>query len=458
MTSIENGFLSRVFGLNKTILFTIISRGVQALGGVGSIFLVLHFLSKDEQGYYYTFLSLLSIQIFFELGLSNIIVQYVAHEFAHASDDNFSIKDPSKLSKLSSLLHFFTRWYLIVAMVLFVGLVIAGFVFFSSFNNGLGISWKMPWIILSFSASIMFLITFFLAFIEGMGRIKEVAKIKMIQQILSICLTCILLISGAKLYTSAISTSIVALVLVVLTFSRERVQLLKSIWKVDKRVSINYKKEIFPLQWRIAISWVGGYLIFQMFNPVLFAFAGAKAAGQMGATLSVLNGIIALSLSWISTKVAIWARYISLGQIKELDSSFNTTLIQSTLINALGIFAFYFGLMFLGYFFPNIKDRFISNTLLILFSSTFLINHIINCWATYLRCFKKEPFLIQAVIVGALCGFSTYFLGRYFGIDGLIWGYFSITVCVSLPLSYYLFRKYRILYSQLQINVSKQVN
>jgi len=452
MLKINKAFFSEKLGINKTIIFTIISRGVQAVGGVGSIFLVLHFLSKDEQGYYYTFLSLLSIQIFFELGLSNIIVQFVAHEFAHASDDNFSVTDEIKLSKLSSLLHFFTRWYLIVGAILFVGLVIVGSIFFSSFNNKLGIRWEIPWVVLSFSAAVMFLMTFFLAFIEGMGRIKEVAMIKMIQQILSISITCLLLISGGKLYTSAVSTSVVAIVLVILTFSKERRTLLKLIWKAPNNVKVDYKKEIFPLQWRIAISWIGGYLIFQMFNPVLFAFAGAKAAGQMGATLSVLNGIIALSLSWISTKVAIWARHISLGKIKELDTSFNSTLIQSSLINVLGLVTFYFGLMILGHFYPDILERFVNKNLLVLFSFTFLVNHVINCWATYLRCFKKEPFLIQAVVVGILCGLSTYFLGRYFGVDGLIWGYFSITVFVSLPLSYYIFRKYRVLYSNAEVN------
>lgn len=437
-------FLRDKLGINKTIVFTIISRGVQAVGGIGSIFLVLKFLSKEEQGYYYTFLSLLSIQIFFELGLSNIIVQFVAHEFAHISDAEFQITDIGKSSRLSSILHFFTKWYVAVAIILFFGLVIIGYIFFSSFNNKLGIRWQLPWVILSFSTCIMFLMTFFLAFIEGLGRIKEVAKIKMVQQILSISITCILLICGGKLYTSAISTGVVSIVLVILTFSNGRINLLKAIWKSPIRESINYKEEVWPLQWRIAISWIGGYLIFQMFNPVLFAFAGAKAAGQMGATLSVLNGIIALSLSWISTKVAIWSRQISLGDLSGLNDSFNKTIYQSSFINLLGIITFVFGIYILRTFYPSVSERFIDLPYLILFASTFFFNHVINCWATYLRCFKKEPFLIQATLVGVLCGISTYFLGRFFGISGLVYGYFSITAIISLPLSYYIFRKYKI--------------
>jgi len=438
-----NKFFVQYLGLNSTVLYTILSRGIQALGGLFSIFLVLRYLSKDEQGYYYTFLSLLSIQIFFELGLSNIIVQYVAHEFALVSDDNLNIVDKKKLSKLTSLLHFFTKWYLILGAILAAGLMVIGIVFFKSFGKTNSIDWMVPWIILSVSTGVMFITTFFLAFIEGMGRIKMVAKIRFIQQIFNISTTCLLLAGGARLYTSGISTMVVSIVLLGFILAKPVRSLLVEIWIVPTTEKFRYKEDIFPYQWRIAISWIGGYLIFQMFNPVLFAFSGAKAAGQMGATLAVLNGIISLSLSWVSTKVAYWSRLIALKQQTELNQSFKTTLFQSSAINLLAIITFYAVIALIGPYYPNVATRFIPSLLLGLFASTFFFNNIINCWATYLRCFKKEPFLIQALIVGVLSGLSTYFLGRYYSLSGLIWGYFIITVAVSLPMSYFIFRYFK---------------
>jgi O-antigen/teichoic acid export membrane protein len=438
-----NKFFVKYLGLDSTVLFTVLSRAIQASGGLFSIFLVLKFLSKDEQGYYYTFLSLLSIQIFFELGLSNIIVQYVAHEFATVSDEDLNISDPGKLSKLSSLLHFFTKWYFILGIVLSGGLIITGIIFFRNFGLVKGIDWMAPWVILSISTGIMFITTFFLAFIEGLGRIKMVAKIRFIQQLFNVGSTCFLLITGAKLYTSGLSTLLVALVLIGFIAAKPVRGLLYQIWIVPPNDAFNYMEDIFPYQWRIAISWVGGFLIFQMFNPVLFAYSGAKAAGQMGATLAVLNGIISLSLSWVSTKVAFWSRLIALKNGEELNRSFKSTLFQSSAINLLAILVFYVAIKFVGPHFPDVANRFIPAFLLALFASTFFFNNIINCWATYLRCFKKEPFLIQASIVGILSGLSTYFLGKYYSLSGLIWGYFLITVLISLPLSYYIFKSYR---------------
>ena len=56
-------------------------------------------------------------------------------------------------------------------------------------------------------------------------------------------------------------------------------------------------QEIFPFQWKIALSWISGYLIFQLFNPVLFATEGSKIAGQMGMTMVAISGISSISIS-----------------------------------------------------------------------------------------------------------------------------------------------------------------
>ncbi|WP_431243073.1 hypothetical protein ACQ9BO_26135 [Flavobacterium sp. P21] len=99
--------------------------------------------------------------------------------------------------------------------------------------------------------------------------------------------------------------------------------------------NINYRLEIFPFQWKIALSWISGYFIFQLFNPVLFATEGAVVAGQMGMTLTVLNSIFSLAFSWISTKVPVFSSLIAQKNYKDLDALFDKTLLQSTALNIL---------------------------------------------------------------------------------------------------------------------------
>ena len=50
----------------------------------------------------------------------------------------------------------------------------------------------------------------------------------------------------------------------------------------DERV--DWRTEIWPFQWRLAVSWLCGYFTFQLFNPILFAVRGPIEAGQMGDT------------------------------------------------------------------------------------------------------------------------------------------------------------------------------
>ena len=100
--------LASKIGIDKAIFFTSLARIIQAAGGVISILFVARYLTGEEQGFYYTFGSIVAIQIFFELGLNGIITQYVAHEVSFLRWDSklVLVGEQKYLSRLSSLLHF----------------------------------------------------------------------------------------------------------------------------------------------------------------------------------------------------------------------------------------------------------------------------------------------------------------------------------------------------------------
>jgi hypothetical protein len=220
----------------------------------------------------------------------------------------------------------------------------------------------------------------------------------------------------------------------------------KLIWnlqkiKVDEFVS--YKKEIFPYQWRLALSWMSGYFIFQLFNPVVFASEGAVIAGQMGMTLAALNAVMSITLSWTGTKVPLWSSLIALKEFIKLDISFKKVLRHSSIIAILLMIGFSLFLIFLDYHNFDLSNRFLPWWLSSLLMITVVINNLVNAWATYLRCHKQEPFLLQAIVVGVLCAISTFLMAKYVGIEGIVLGYLLIISMVSLPLSYYIYDKNR---------------
>jgi hypothetical protein len=45
-----------------------------------------------------------------------------------------------------------------------------------------------------------------------------------------------------------------------------------------------------------------------------------------------------------------------------------------------------------------------------------------------MRCHKKEPMLVQSVVMGILCSISTIFIGKYFGLIGITLGYLALNI------------------------------
>ena len=179
------------FGVDKAIGYSVLARVIQALGGVISLFFIALTLNINEQGFYYTFGSIIAIQIFFELGINSIIVQFVAHEAAHLKWDSKTKLTGSiqHLSRLSSILKLCLKYFTLLAIFLFLTLQIFGYIFFKTYDTQeFVVSWEYPWFLLVLSTSLLFIINPVLAFIEGLGKVKEVAVLRFFQQIIyNIC-------------------------------------------------------------------------------------------------------------------------------------------------------------------------------------------------------------------------------------------------------------------------------
>ena len=89
-----------------------------------------------------------------------------------------------------------------------------------------------------------------------------------------------------------------------------------------------------------------------------------------------------------------------------------------------------------------LSNRFLEFVPLIFMMIPVILNQLVASWATYLRCHKKEPYLINSIIGGLLCTLSTLILGNYYGVIGITFGYMFINI-LMLPWSYHIFIKKR---------------
>lgn len=432
--------IAKKIGLDKAIAYSSGARVIQAFAGVASIFFISRYLSGVEQGFYYTFGSIVAIQTFFELGLTSIITQYVAHEVSHLNLTPNNIFDGEVLykSRLTSLLKFSVKWYFAISILFFFVLLVTGFFFFNKFSEYRNeISWRIPWALISLGTAIKLFQSPLASFLMGLGLVKEINKIGFYQQLILPLSAWLGLICGFKLYVVGISSLLSVLIWHIYISQTHMHCILRNIWNEHVTERVLYSKEIFPYQWRIALSWISGYFIFQLFNPVLFATEGSIVAGQMGMTLAVLNGIQAFSMSWLNTKVPLYSRLIALKDYAQLDVIFQRSLKQMAFISLLLIITFLLGMQAIRLFNIYINGsllikRFLPYTPMFFLIIAFFINLFINSWATYLRCHKKEPFLVISIVGGILCALSTILLGKSYGVIGMTLGYSLITIFLAI--------------------------
>ena len=444
----RNGPLGRIahtIGLDRAIAYTVLARGWSGVSGLITVALIARKLSPAEQGYYSPFGSLVALQIIFELGFSVVILQLATHEAAHLTiDAGERIFGPDAAhSRLASILRKAIKWYSVAAVLMACVLIPTGWHFFSS-NPDVHhpVAWRLPWICVVLASSVTFQIDPIFSFLEGCGYVARVARTRLAQSITAGLLAWGALLLHHGLFAPALLIAGQAIAGIVWLFSRRRLLLHLFRHPVGQH-AVDWWTEVWPFQWRIAISYACGFFIFQLFNPVLFKYWGPAAAGRMGMSLNLSNAIASIAIAWINTKAAPFGAMIARREYASLDRLFFRSVVQSFSLAVLGSLVVWTGVVVLNHQHLPFAQRVLPPLPFAFLLISMCINQIVNSWALYLRAHKQEKFLIPSVIGTVLVILSTYFLGRPFGALGMTAGHMSIAVVAGLGLGGYTFAHYR---------------
>lgn len=387
--------------LDPHLSFTLLQRGWTIIAGGVTLLMIPSHLSAVEQGYYFAFAGLIAMQAFFDLGFNSIIIQLVSHEFSHLSRDaEGRLKGPSAhISRLASLLNMLRSWYRIAGVLFFVCLCPAGYIFFQTKGDLSPATWLGPWMLQLFFTAFTLYFSCFLAVSEGQGQIGEVAKLRLRQSMFGYTLFWLLLLGGAGLWVAPVLPAVGALLTAL--WLRGRYKDLRIEDDADGQpMLISWYHEIFPFQWRIALSWVSGYFIFSFFTPMLFLHQGPVEAGRIGMTLSIFSSVTILGLSWVSAKVPDFTMLIARGKREELNRLFVSVLRKSFIATAVVCVTFVLVVTALHALDFALADRIASLPVLICMTLVTLANTVVFSTATYMRAHKEEPMLWNSVTMG----------------------------------------------------------
>ena len=401
-------------GIDRAVGWTAAARVWSVLAGPISVLLIATRLSMDEQGFYYTFASIVSFQVMFELGLGLVILQFASHEKAFLkwqSDGTLSGSDVEK-GRLAALFRKSLQWYAAATALTIVSLLIGGTMFFA-FKPTTVSSWAPPWIALAIIAGISLLLTPFLSMLEGCGLVADVARVRTWQAMASSLTTWTVLIAGGHLWASPALTGAALMIgsgWVLLTHRRFFSDLMRT-----PGAGISWREEVWPFQWRIAVSWISSYFTFHLFIPVLFSSHGPAEAGRMGMSLTLASAAYFVASSLLTTRLPQFGELIARRDFAELDAQFFPAMGRSLGVMALGAAALFGGTFALRAIGHRWSERFLEPLPFALLLATMLANTIFMAEAVYLRAHKQEPLLGVFIASGIAVGASTLILGRAYG-------------------------------------------
>jgi len=434
---------ARRIAMDKAVSYALLARiwGFAA-GPITALLIAIHF-TPAIQGFYFTFGSILALQVFAELGIGVAITQFASHEWANLkiSEDGKVSGDPDSLSRLVSLAQIAVKWYSIAAVIIIVGLSIGGYVFFSQ-SSMQNVNWKLPWASLCFFTGINIFSVAVWSLLEGCNQVSNVYFYRFFQGLLgSLAAWCAILL-GANLWTVSI-IPITGLLYAVIFLRRNYWEFFKSLLLIKSDgPRLNWLTDILPFQWRIALSWVSGYFAFSFFTPVLFHYHGPVEAGKMGMTWSLAGAVSAIGGAWLLPRIPQFGIMVAQKRYAEMDGLFwRLTLIVTgtTLFGAVVIWVLVFGLNYYNNF---LAQRLLSPLPTALFLTATVIQSASLPMSIYMRAHKKEPLLYLSIIGGVLIGLSTFLLGKYYSVLGMAVGYLMI-YAIIFPMIVFVWQRFK---------------
>lgn len=434
---------ARKAGLDEQVLPTLLFRGWSVLAGAALIFLLPIWLSPIEQGFYYTFASVLALQIFFELGLSQVVVQLVGKETAHLAltDDQRLSGDPVRLGRLASLARLLRKWYSLAAVLFAIACGLAGAVFFSQTSQLVWTRWLGVWSLLVVCTAINLSFLPRLALMEGAGQVGKVARLRLMQAVVGYAFLMPVLALGGGLWVA----TVIPCVTVVFTFLwlRQNGKLFEWLANADFKPehAIAWKQDVLPFQWRIAVSWMSGFFIFQLFMPIVFAQRGAAEAGRLGMAMTVFSAISTIGMSWVNAKTPSFSMHISRGERHTLNLLFKAVCIRSLAFTAsmCALVVIISSALAANHF--SFMARVADPLVLLLLAIVCTLNTLVFAAAAFMRAHGEEPMLAQSIGMG-ICTIGVVYFGSPFGIVSMIAMYAGITLLISLPWTAWLFTGY----------------
>ena len=415
----------------------------QTIAGLVGIVLISGNFPPEVQGFYYTFASLIGLQSFVELGLHLVISNFASHEWSrlrlgrHGRIEG----DPDALSRLVSLGRFVFKWYAVAALI-FLFLAGGGGYWFLGRASHPDVEWQMPWLLHILFSSILLWCMPFLSLLEGCDQVAQVASFRTWQAIASNFAIWGAILTGTGLWAApAFSLISAAFCLYYLLVSKQ--EFFMPFVKPPALGRVRWRREIFPMQWRLALQGVTSYFVLSLFTPVMFYYHGPAVAGQMGMTWQIVGAIQSVAMIWVMAKAPRFGMLIATREFAVLDLTWRKAALMSMLLMSGGAMATFLFILYLNYIRWHPIDRILSPLSFLMLAGGAVFGQGVQCIAIYLRAHKREALALAGIMTGFMMALAVWQFGARYGAPGASAAYLIVMASVAFPWAFLIWQRSR---------------
>jgi hypothetical protein len=393
-------------------LLYFLSRLAPLVFGFFGAYLCTIYLSQESQGVFFLMLSFVSAQVIFEGGMYYQMQQKVAVLLKRTGNLN----DELGTDEVAAFWYKSLVFLLIMSCLYFILMYsLAHFVLDKRLDE------EVLNLTLFFTViSIRFVISGIEAMLEGANYRAYVAKMRLVSSIVNGLALCGFLFNGYGLDSLVLSYSIsVGLLFLIhnLYHGREISQLL--VLGIRERQTFSWREEMLPVQLKLSVSWVFGYMNHQSLVPIIFYILGPVSAGQFGFLMSIVNAVKSLSSTFVAKESPLFGRYIARQQYSKLRSILKGVVKKTFFLITILIVGSFAGLWLLSLFNSQIYSRIpnlVAVTIILLVTYLMQFNLIL---ANFVRAHNEEPFMILGIVGGIVTPLSIA-LSSYLSGDDIV--------------------------------------
>lgn len=427
--------LLNVLEVDRAVSLALAHRFWTLFAGPITLLMISLHLTSEVQGYYYAFFSLQTMQLLVELSLSVAVLQCASHEWAFLSLDSKRTPagPPEALSRLASLVRQAGAWYGRAGVVFPIVLATAGWVFFE-WKGETRVAWSGPLLLFALFCGLELALLPYVTVLEGCNQVAAVNAFRFLRNFTANVILWTALFLGGSLWAAALSVGAGQCVLMLLVGIRYR-EFFRELAASAGPTVIDWRREIRPMQSRLAVGSIAGFAGFSLFTPIVFWHHGAVEAGRIGMTLHVTAVIQSFALTWLTSRTPRFGMSVARKDWDALDTQLVRVSSIATGIAALLSLLFWFLVAALYSFDFPMAGRLLSPIPTAVFLVTAVLGMVSQSLSIFCRAHKKEPFAGLIVATSVLSLGGAWFLGATWGAFGTAVALFVATIfCLSFQI------------------------